>query len=59
MIKSCPFCTNSNQKQFEVHQDIYHDGPNCFVICQMCKACGPIAWSKEEAEKLWNDWGNN
>jgi len=55
IINACPFCKNKNQKQLEIHQDIYHDGPHCLVICHMCGARGPAEWTKEAALKLWNN----
>ena len=56
-LKFCPFCGNSDPLQLEVHQDIYHDGPNCVVRCKKCGAHGSVEWTKEEAKDVWNNWG--
>ena len=47
-IKECPFCGD--------HEVSPHGRANAhWIVCQGCKAEGPIADDKNEAIELWND----
>jgi hypothetical protein len=59
MIEKCPFCKNTNQEEFAIHQEVrslrfdpFHIVYN--VACS-CGARGPDAETELKAVEWWNE----
>jgi Lar family restriction alleviation protein len=55
-LKPCPFCGGTEElgiTHFELDERM------TFVICGDCQCEGPVGFSEEEAEKLWNRRADN
>lgn len=54
-LKRCPFCDGELSSLTMCIEKRKINPDNVYVSCYHCGACGPSAWSKEEAIKNWNN----
>lgn len=54
-MRSCPFCGENSFLSI----DLTDRNHNCYqVVCDYCAAVGPSAGNEEDAERYWNERGN-
>lgn len=60
-LQACPFCEHTNVKVHEKRRGNYRrEGDNYQVVCQKCKARGPLVKdSADDAALKWNFWITN
>lgn len=47
-IKRCPFCNGARE-------DVIYNGNDSYQVrCNICGACGPECYTKDNAVELWN-----
>jgi Lar family restriction alleviation protein len=53
----CPFCGTAHDVILARNGHVRDKAPTFYVMCESCDAVGPLASSRREAARLWNQLG--